>query len=139
MRMLIFAALLAGCLIISFGRGGWPERIGAMNMAIGSVLTLLVNSPLSTRYASVEVRIFIVDVAVLLVFVALALRTDRFWPLWTAAMQVLVILAHVARFADPQMMRNGYGIVMAIWSYPQLVMITVAAWQFGRGEPKPTH
>jgi len=136
MRILIYAALLVGCLIISFWRGGWPERIGSANMAIGSVLTVLVNSPMSTRYASVEIGIFIVDLAVLLVFLALALRTDRFWPLWTTAMQLLVVLAHAARLADPGMLRNGYGVVMAMWSYPQLIVIAAAAWRRTRA-PSP--
>jgi hypothetical protein len=134
MHVLIYAALLVGCLLVSFWRGGGPERIGALNMAIGSVLTVLVNSPLSTRYSSIEVRIFLVDVAVLLVFLALALRSDRYWPLWTTAMQLLVVLAHLARLADPTMLRNGYGAVMAMWSYPQLIIISAAAWQHRRGE-----
>ena len=136
MHVMIYAALLVGCLIISFWRGGAPERIGALNMAIGSVLTVLVNSPLTTRYASVETRIFIVDLAVLFVFLALALRTDRFWPLWTTAMQLLVVLAHLARLADPAMLRNGYGVVMAMWSYPQLIIIAAAAWRRGRAAPR---
>lgn len=134
MHVLIYAALLVGCLFASFWRGGRPERIGALDMAAGSVLTVIVNSPLSTRYSSIEVRIFLVDVAVLLVFLALALRSDRYWPLWTTAMQLLVVLAHLARLADPNMLRNGYGVVMAMWSYPQLIIIALAAWQARRAE-----
>jgi hypothetical protein len=32
------------------------------------------------------------------------------------------------------MLRNGYGAVMAMWSYPQLIIISAAAWQHRRGE-----
>lgn len=137
MRMLLFAVLLLGCLLYAFWRGGWPERVGALNMFVGSVLTVLVNSPLSTRYASVEVGILIVDVAVLIVFLALALRTDRYWPLWTTALQILVVLAHLARLADPEMIRNGYGFVMAAWSYPQLLAIGLGTWWHARRKELP--
>lgn len=123
--MLLFAALLFGCLLYAVARGGWPERAGALLLVLGSVLTLAVNSPLSERYADVEVAILIVDVSVLLGFLALALLTDRYWPLWTTALQILVVLAHLAKLGDPEMMRNGYGFLMAAWSYPQLLAIAL--------------
>ena len=125
MRMILFAALLFGCLLYTLARGGWPERAGALLLIAGSLLTLAVNSPLPARYADVETGILIVDVAVLLGFLALALFTDRYWPLWTTALQLLVVLAHLARLGDPEMMRNGYGFLMAAWSYPQLLAIAL--------------
>lgn len=123
MRMLLFAVLLVGCTFYALVRGGRPERIGALTMFAGCVLTLAVNSPLSERYASVEEAILAVDAAMLLAFLGLALLTDRYWTLWVTALQLLVVLAHLARLADPEMMRNGYGFVMAVWSYPQLLAI----------------
>lgn len=125
MRMLLFALLLFACTAYALARGGRPERIGAVVMLAGCVLTLEVNSPLSVRYASVEIAIMIVDASMLLIFAALALLTDRYWTLWVTALQLLVVLAHVAKLADPVMLRNGYGFVMAVWSYPQLLAIAL--------------
>lgn len=125
MRMLLFALLLLGCTAYALVRGGRPERIAALTMFAGCVLTLEVNSPLSVRYASVEIPIFIIDASMLLIFGALALFSDRYWTLWVSALQLLVVLAHVARLADPIMLRNGYGFVMAVWSYPQLLAIAL--------------
>jgi hypothetical protein len=101
-------------------------------MFVGCVLTFLVNSPLAERYASVELAILIIDAGMLLIFTGLALRTDRFWPLWVAALQVLAVLAHLAKLADPEMLRNGYGFVMAVWSYPQLLAIALGTRAYGR-------
>lgn len=125
MRMVLFALLLFACTVYALARGGRVERIGAATMFIGCFLTLAVNSPLPVRYASVEVAILLVDAAMLVIFGALALHSDRYWPLWVTALQLLVLLAHVAKLADQEMLRNGYGFVMAVWSYPQLLAIAL--------------
>jgi len=137
MRMALFALLLLACTIYALARGGRPERIGAGTMFVGCVLTLAVNSPLSVRYASVEIAILVVDAVMLGVFAALALLSDRYWPLWVTALQLLVVLAHVAKLADPEMLRNGYGFVMAVWSYPQLLAIALGTRAHYRKRTSP--
>jgi hypothetical protein len=127
-RQLVFLLLLLACTAFSLTRGGRPERVAGATMLIGCVLTWAVNSPLAVRYASVEVSIFMVDVVMLLIFAAVALISDRYWPIWVTALQLLVVLAHVARLADPDMLRSGYGFVMAVWSYPQLLAIAIGTW-----------
>lgn len=124
--MLFFAFLLFGCFFYALARGGWAERIGTFNLVAGSLATVAVNSPLAVRYASVEVSILLIDVAVLLVFLALALRSDLYWPIWTTALQLLVVLAHASRLSHPGMLPFGYGFLMAFWSYPQLGIMALA-------------
>ena len=137
MRMILFAVLLSACLLYALARGGWPERAGALLLAAGSVLTLAVNSPLAERYAGVEIGILVVDVGVLLGFLGIALFSDRYWPLWTTALQLLVVLAHLAKLGDPEMMRNGYGFLMAAWSYPQLLAIALGTMAHQRSRAAP--
>jgi hypothetical protein len=136
MRTILFACLLAACLAYSIMRGGWPERLGSLILTVGSVLTVLVNSPLQQRYSSIEFGILAVDVGVLFAFLALALLTDRFWPLWTTALQLLVVLAHLARWADPYMFRLGYGFIMAFWSYLQLLAMAAGTYAQHRASRK---
>lgn len=125
MRMLIFWLLLFGCFLYALLRGGWPERVAASTFVAGSFLTAMLGSALPERFVSVEVGILIVDVIGLGIFVALALLTDRYWPIWIASLQLLAVLAHVAKLVDPDMLRNGYGFIMAVWSYPQLLAIAL--------------
>lgn len=124
-RQLVFLVLLLSCTAFSLARGGRPERVAASTMLVGCVLTWAVNSPLAVRYASVELAILAIDLAMLSIFAAVALTSDRYWPLWVTALQLLVVLAHVARLADSEMLRSGYGFVMAVWSYPQLAIIAI--------------
>jgi hypothetical protein len=82
-------------------------------------------SPAAGRFATVELGVLAVDLLVLAAFVAVALKSDRYWPLWTSALQFAGVLVHLARLADPEMMRNGYAFLLAVWSYPMLVTIAV--------------
>lgn len=125
MRMIVFACCLLACCGYALVRGGWPERVGALTLLLGSLLTAAAMSPAAGRFASVEVGVLAVDLIVLAIFVGLALGTDRFWPLWVAALQVIGVLAHLARLADSEMMRNGYAFLLAIWGYPMLVAIAL--------------
>ena len=125
MRMLVFAVCLLGCCAYALARGGRPEKIGALTLLAGSVLSAAAMSPAVGRFATVEIGVMLVDLAVLAVFVALALATDRYWPLWVSALQLIGVLAHAARLADPEMMRNGYAFLLAVWSYPMLLAIAL--------------
>lgn len=123
MRQMIYATLLFGCLFYALARGGWPERLGILNLVANSLLTVAVASPLAHRFAGVEADAVFVDLVALVGFVTLALMTNRNWALWTSALQLLVVVAHLARYLDPTMMPRGYGFIMAVWSYPQIVLI----------------
>ena len=125
MHKFIFAGGLLACCLYALLRGGWPERAGALILLAGSILTAAAMSPAAGRFATVELGVLAVDLLVLAAFVAVALKSDRYWPLWTSALQFAGVLVHLARLADPEMMRNGYAFLLAVWSYPMLVTIAV--------------
>lgn len=125
MRMLLFAACLLACCIYAAARGGTPERLGAFILLAGSLLSAALMSPAASRFSGLEAGVLAVDVLVLLAYVALALFTDRYWPLWTAALQLIGVLAHLAKLGDPDMLRNGYAFLLAFWSYPMLLTIVL--------------
>ncbi|HYJ29169.1 MAG TPA: hypothetical protein VEW25_02360, partial [Allosphingosinicella sp.] len=110
----------------AFWSGGPPERIGAAIFLVGSVLTYLAGS--AVRWSSVEVGIFAVDVAGLVAFALLALRAERFWPLWLTVMQAVATAGHVVKLVEPDVLRWGYAFALAIWSYPMLALIVAGTW-----------
>src|SRR5687767_1986198 len=97
----IYYAILLPCCLYALLRGGEPERIGAAIFAIASILTTVALSAPSSRYQWVEVGALAVDVAMLVAVVALALRANRFWPLWVAALQAIGTAGHAVKLADP--------------------------------------
>jgi hypothetical protein len=122
---LVFVALMLACCAYAYVCGGAPERIGAAIFLVGSVVTYVVLEMSPINYRGVEVGVFVVDVATFLAFVALALRANRFWPLWVSALLGLGVVGHLARLLQPQVIPWAYAVVLSIWSYPILLVIAL--------------
>ena len=94
-------------------------------------LTALLGSQ-PIRWRSVEFGVFIVDVLVFVAFIVLALRANRFWPIWVSALLGLGVLGHLARWAGPDVIPWAYAVVLTIWSYPILAIIALGTFNHQR-------
>ncbi len=111
-------------------RGGWPER----TIAVLNVLASLASGVLQNRgdWISPQWADLIVDVTFLLVLLWLALRSDRYWPMWAAAFQLLGVVTYVARMADYRVGALAPFTAGVIWSYLVLGSLAVGTWQCWR-------
>jgi len=125
----IYYVLLVFCWMYALLRGGLPERIGATIVAVGSTLTVAALSSMAIRFGSVEIGVFLVDLACLVAFLFLSLRAERYWPLWVTALQIIGIAAHAVKLADPDVIRRAYAIALAFWGYPMLLLIVLGTWR----------
>jgi hypothetical protein len=132
LNFITYNLLLATCLIYALWRGGSPEKIGAAMMAIGSVTTVIVLRVAGVSITSVEYGVLIIDSVFLVALAALAVRADRYWPLWVTALQLLTVAAHVAKLIEPNMIFQAYIFLMVIWSYPQILLIVLGTWRHQR-------
>lgn len=121
--------LLVLCWLYALLKGGPPERIGATILAVGSTITMAAISSRSGRFGSVELGVFLVDVAGMLAFIILALRAERYWPLWVTALQIIAVGGHAIKAADPDTIPRAYAFAMAFWSYPMLLLIALGTWR----------
>lgn len=119
-------ALTCGYALI---RGGRDERIVAIVCLVASVLTAFVLSPWGHRYSQIEAGEMLVDLTVLAVFVAVALRSDRFWPLWIAGLQLTSSLAHLLKGINIDLLPQAYAAATKFWSYPILLIIAAGTWR----------
>lgn len=127
-----FFALLFVCCLYAFVAGGGPERIGAASYALACIASHLLFSAPPIKFRSVEVGVFIVDVLVFTAFAILALRANRFWPIWVTALLGLGVLAHLARWAGPGTIPWAYQLILSIWSYPILALIVIGTFNHQR-------
>jgi hypothetical protein len=124
-----FALLLCAACGYALWKGGQPERLTAAALVIGVVFTDYVDSPVGpVRWTSLETGVLLVDVAVLIAWGAIALRAERFWPIWFTAMHAIAVAGHAIKILDPDFIRLGYAFAIAFWSYPMLLILAGATW-----------
>jgi hypothetical protein len=91
--------------------GATPERICA-----ATLFTVTFADPAyhilvghGAIYRSVDIGHLVMDLAVAAVFVAVALRANRVYPLWLAAFQLVSVLSHFAREVTEFFPMRAYG------------------------------
>jgi hypothetical protein len=119
-------ALTCGYALI---RGCSDERWVAVTCLVASLATRLTISPLHQRYSGVEIGVFLVDLATFAAFTFVALRTQRFWPLWIAGLQLTTVMAHILKAIDTSLFPIAYAAAGRLWSYPILLILVVGTWR----------
>ncbi len=63
----------------SFLKGGAPERSAAAVLFFGLFATIYMQGPIAARFMDFDFGVFVVDSAMLALFIFLALFAERFW------------------------------------------------------------
>jgi len=126
---LIFGPLLLAVCLYALWRGGGDERVVAATCLAGTAATMLAISPLHQRYAGVEQGLVLVDLGVLAGFVVVALKSNRFWPLWVAGLQLTTSIGHLLKGIDHDLLPRAYGAALQFWSYPILLILAAGTYR----------
>ena len=132
----IFWALLILICGYALWKGRRDERIVASACLLASIGTRFAISPITVRYAGLETGLLVIDMAMLATFVWIALRSDRFWPLWVAGLQLTSSMAHLLKAVEWDLLPKAYGAAAVFWSYPILLILAVGTW---RSQYRPPH
>lgn len=128
-RFVIFWAILLFCCGYALLRGRKDERIAAIVFIAATVTSVVVHLTTDVRYLSLDVGDVLIDSLVLLALIAIALTSDRFWPLWAAGFQLVGSLAHLLKAIDVTLAPWGYAVAAPFWSYPILLVLFIGAWR----------
>lgn len=131
-NLVVYMTLLLLCWVYALRRGGAPERLAATILAIASLATAAAIPGPQQSFRSVETDVVLIDALCALAFIALALRADRFWPLWLAALQIGGTASHAVKFIDFEAVPRAYAFMLAIWSYPMIALIVAGTWRHRR-------
>ena len=118
------------CLFLTCGyaiwRGGAPERWAALLIVSDWVLTPLIGNHDAFRHA--QTNVFVMDGGLALALLCMALYTDRFWPIWVTAFQILELLMHAAMLIDHRVGARAYFVGIEISSYLMLFALAAGVW-----------
>ncbi len=112
--------LVAG---LSLWRGRWEERTVSLGIIAGSVATAVFQN--RANWNAPQWGDLMVDVAYLALLCWVSLRSDRLWPLFAAAFQLISVIVFAARMADKRVGALAPYTYEVMWSYLILVSVLV--------------
>ncbi|NUS99895.1 MAG: hypothetical protein HOP96_02840 [Sphingomonas sp.] len=124
----VYYSILFLVCAFAFWRGRSDERIAAATCVAATFATNLVYSPRGS-FSGVEVGVFLVDAATFAAFTFLALRSERFWPLWLAGLQLTTVFSHMLKAVQLDLMPQAYAAAARFWVYPIFLIIVVGTWR----------
>jgi hypothetical protein len=124
-----FRILLALVAIYALVRGRRDERIVGIVLVLGVIATHYAWTPVHQRFAALEYNVMAVDLVVFAGFLWVALRSDRFWPLWIAGLQLTAIFGHMLKLVDSGLFSRAYGAALMFWAYPIVLILAIGTWR----------
>jgi hypothetical protein len=122
-------ALLVALAAYAWARGGTSERIGAAIIIVAWVASWVMgDANPATAWIRPQYGVFMVDVLALGAFIALALRSDRFWPLTAAGAQLLAVTVHIGYIIDPRKIMPAYISLTSTIGYLILAQTFCGIW-----------
>jgi hypothetical protein len=117
-----FWLLTAGCALYGVVRGGRSGRWAVTIFVSGALLTGLVTLRDPDWHDTVYPILWI-DLACLLGFLIVALRSRHYWPLWFSAFHLVAVGVHLATIVRPNYMPKAYAALQTFWSIPMLLVM----------------
>ena len=124
------AGLTVLVVAFAFLKGDEPERIAGGAYVLAWFASLLVQGDGATP--GTQWGLMGIDITMLGVWVALAWKSRRSWPIWTAALQSLVVMSHILTLVDIRPPMSAFVAVVNLASVGILLVIAIGtfwAWQ----------
>ena len=131
-QMVNFGLLMAACLAAA-ARGGAGERLAGAAMLLAWIASPLAQNV--NQRLGMQVGLFVIDSLLLTVLVFVALRSDRWWPMWACAFHAVGTLIHVLAALDVEISPRAYFIGSGLLSY--LTMGALLLGALNRPRPRP--
>lgn len=110
-------------------KGDGELRATAVVMALNLIISPML---VDHSWPPVQWGEFAIDGAVFVFFLALALRSARYWPLAACGFQLLLVLTHLAKLVDPNVQQWAYLSALIVWCYLVMTAFAVGTWNSWR-------
>lgn len=133
LRASVFLLSAAATCYFAVRRGGGPERAVAALICLATLASALVPKH---RWDTVIELLLVIDVAMLIALIAVAMFADRFWPLYFAAVQLLTVGVHGVRAYDETIVREFYARLSGELAYVTLAILVIGTWRHSKRKPE---
>ena len=126
----IGAGLTVLVVAFAFLKGDEPERIAAGAYVLAWFASLLVQGDGSIP--GTQWGLMGIDVIMLGIYVGLAWKSRRSWPVWAAALQSLVVMSHILTLVDIRPPQAAFVAVINLASTGIMLVIAIGTFQAWR-------
>ena len=116
---------------VALWRGRWPERAAAVAMIVAWLASAWLHD--ADQRLGPQAIIMVIDIALFLVLLVIALKSERWWPMWACAFHGLSVVLALAMLADPRIWSRAGFIASGLFSY--LTMLALFLGAVGRRRP----
>ncbi len=131
---LLFWAVASLALLLVWVFGARDERLGVALIIGGSVVTALLIPKSGQSFDDFELSVFAADCVVLIGFVWLSFSSHKFWPIWTASLQLITVIIHIVQAVIPERVPAAYAVLQGFWVYP--MFLAILSGTYGRAAIK---
>lgn len=119
----------SACLGLVILLGGQPERVGAVILTVGSLATGVVGGGVldTTTWDRLELSVMAIDIVVLIALWGVALSSNRFWPYWVTAWQLIAVLVHLQMVFFSNILPFAYGYASMYLAFPMVLLMMFAS------------
>ena len=118
----VFNGVLVAVSLYALMVGGTPERAVALIFLSAAAASFLA---LRTHPLGFDVNLVWIDVVAFCALTCVALRANRFWPLYQSALQLLTIGVHGVKVYNPQLADWMWAGASAKLAYPTLILLAL--------------
>ncbi|AXJ95794.1 MULTISPECIES: hypothetical protein [unclassified Sphingomonas] len=127
-HVLVFNLVLGIACALALYAGGAPERWTALIFIVGAAATFI--APFYNAqhpFGRLEPMLLGVDVLMLIGLVGIAVRADRYWPLYVSALHLITIAVHGVKAIQPDLVPWMYAGASGKIAYPMLLLLAIGA------------
>lgn len=128
--LLAFYSALFLCATYASKNGGRTGKAGSVIFIVASISTVAAVR-ISPSWAGTSLGLFAVDAGCLLALVILALKSNRFWPIWALGFQIVAVATHLATLSIADVMPKSFQALLSFWAIP-ILWVMVAGTQKDR-------
>ena len=121
---ILFNLMLLLCAAYASIFGGRTGRAGSL-IFVGATILTIVAFNANPSWQSTSYGIFAVDLACLLALLALALKSNRYWPIWATGFQAAAVATHLATLFAEDTVPDAYRALLSFWSIPILLVMVL--------------
>jgi hypothetical protein len=135
LNIFLFFGFLTLCCGYAWIKGAAPERTAAMITIAGAVASLLAALVFPSRgvqlYFGEIAWTLVIDLAMLVSWIILAVWSTRYWPIVVAACQGMLVASNLA-VAATLIHPWAYWALQMMWSYPIPLIIALGAYRHAK-------